>query len=84
MGAPKLGPPNVVTPQDNLQEFRDRLPTVKKGEIAKLKEKKARIALFEQWLIDNPIKKQIIHLHYHLAFNFFLLYGSTIDVRVQQ
>jgi hypothetical protein len=56
MGALKLGPPNVIAPQDNLQGFRDRLPTVKKGEIAKVGEKPI-IALFEQWLIDNPIEK---------------------------
>jgi hypothetical protein len=40
LGAPKLGPPNVVAPQDNLQGFRDRLPIVKKGEIAKVEGEK--------------------------------------------
>jgi hypothetical protein len=57
MGAPKLGPPNVTTPQDNHQGFRYRLLPVRKGEIAKIEGEKPRIALFEQWLIDNPIEK---------------------------
>jgi hypothetical protein len=57
MGAPTLGPPNVATPQDNLQGFRDILLTVRKGEIAKIEGEKPRISLFEQWLIDNPIEK---------------------------
>ncbi len=46
-GAPELGPPNVTTPQDNLQGFGDRLPIVKKGEIAKVEGEKFKIALFK-------------------------------------
>ncbi len=56
-GAPELGPPNVATPQDNLQGFGDKLPTVKRRKITKVKGEKLKIALFEQWLIDNPIEK---------------------------
>jgi hypothetical protein len=57
LGAPRLGPPNVAAPQDNLQGFRDRLPIVRSGEIAKVEGEKLKTALFEQWLIDNPIEK---------------------------
>jgi len=46
-GAPELGPPNVTTPQDNLQGFGDRLPIVKEGEIAKVEGEKFKIALFK-------------------------------------
>ncbi len=45
-GAPKLGPPNVTTPQDNLQGFGERLPIVREGEIAKVKGEKFKIVLF--------------------------------------
>jgi hypothetical protein len=45
----------VTTLQENLQGFGDKLPTINEGEIAKVQGKKLKIALFEQWLIDNPI-----------------------------
>jgi hypothetical protein len=56
-GTFELGPPNVATPQDNLQGFGDKLPIVREGEITKVEGEKLKIALFEQWLIDNPIEK---------------------------
>ncbi len=49
-------PPNVATLQENLQGFGDKLPTISEGEVAKVEGKKFKIALIEQWLIDNPIK----------------------------
>jgi len=49
----------------------DRLPTIRKGNIAKVEGEKFKLVLFEHWLIDNQIEEYIIHVHYHLAFNFF-------------
>ncbi len=54
-GGLEPSPPNVTTLQENLQGFGDKLPTINEGEIAKVQGKKLKIALFEQWLIDNPI-----------------------------
>ncbi len=46
-GAPKPGPPNVTTPQDNLQGFGERLPIVREGEITKVEGEKFKIVLFK-------------------------------------
>jgi len=56
-GAPKLGPPNVIVPQNSFQGFGDRLRTIKKGKITKVEGEKLITVLFEQWLIDNPIEE---------------------------
>jgi len=50
-------PPNVATLQENFQGFEDKLPTINEEEIAKVEGKKLKFALFEQWLINNPIKE---------------------------
>jgi hypothetical protein len=39
-GALEPNPPNVATFQDNLQGFGDRLPTIRKGEVAKVEGEK--------------------------------------------
>lgn len=41
-------PPNVITLQENLQGFGDKLPTIGEREIAKVEGKKLKIVLFEQ------------------------------------
>jgi hypothetical protein len=56
-GAFEPSPPNVATFQENLQGFEDKLPTINEEEIAKVEGKKLKFALFEQWLINNPIKE---------------------------
>jgi len=56
-GASKLGPPNVAAPQNNFQEFGDRLQTTKEGKTTKVEGEKIKTILFKQWLINNPIEK---------------------------
>jgi hypothetical protein len=46
-GVFKPSPPNVVTFQNNLQGFENRLLSIREGEIAKVEEKKLKITLFE-------------------------------------
>jgi hypothetical protein len=46
-GVPKLGLPNVVTFQNNPQGFKNKLLSVREGEIAKAEGNKLKIILFE-------------------------------------